>query len=255
VIRKLVQVAALLLATNLTTFPARPQAPAGRPVGRLTGAVVDINEARMAGASVIITGGGVTRTINTDEEGMYRIELPPGIYRLRVESTGFCPARRAAIYVRLSTVTTFNFSLIPCALSNDLTIADGRYEGEVDRYRDPFKEEVFPLTRSAGAPLELLVRYGRRREVQNVIEYQGTTVSYDEYADNPAGSVRRSRYLGATISYNSLMIRGDRVRLDPRTLLLEAEGNVIVDDVKRHARVRRAVVDLRAGEPRLELTQ
>lgn len=55
-------------------------------------------------------------------------------------------------------------------------IKNDQYVGERDRYKDPFKEEVFTMAHPAGAPLELLERYGSRQEDQNILGYRGTAV-------------------------------------------------------------------------------
>lgn len=254
---KMVQAAVFMLAANIMVLASlHYQSPVTiQPTGRLIGTVADINKARVARAAVVVEGEGATRTAMTSEDGTYQIELPTGVYRIKVESIGFCPARRAAFRVQQSTTARFNFTLVPCPISNDLRIVNGQYRGEVDHYRDPFKEEIFPLAHSTGAPLELLVRYGERREDKNTIEYRGTVINYDEYADSPAGSIRRNKYLGVTVSYDSLMIHADRVRLDPQAFRLEAEGNVIVEDGNRCVQVNRAVADLKTGDPNLHLTQ
>lgn len=253
---KIAQIAALLFAANAMALAAPyHRSSTAQATGQVRGAVIDTNEARVSGATVTIEGEGTTRTVSTAEDGTYQIEMPTGIYRIRVNNRGFCPARRAAFRMQPSTSTTINFTLIVCPLIHEMKTVNGQDVGEVARYRDPFKEEVFPLTHRSVAPLELVVRYGERREDKSIIEYRGAVVSYDEHAANPAGSARRSEYLGVTISYDALMILADKVQLNTSTFRLEAEGNVIVEDGKRCVRVRRAVVELQTGEPKIELTQ
>jgi hypothetical protein len=125
--------------------------------------------------------------------------------------------------------------------------------GETDRYKDQFKEEIFPLAHPMGAPLELLVRYGSRQEDQDIVEYRGAIMVYDQHADTAAGSVHRVKCLGVSISYDLLTIRADKVRLNRTTFRLEAEGNVLIEDGKQAFRTSRALVDLKADEPRVEL--
>lgn len=249
-----IQVAALLLMSSIALASEYKQSSPTAQVGRLVGTVTDMNDARVPQAKVIIDGAGTTLTVSTEEDGTYQSELPPGTYRIRVESLGFCPVRRASFRMQPSTTTLLNFTLIACPLANQLAIKDGQYKGEVTRYLDPFKEESVPIVSTSEAPLELLIRYGERREGANFVEYKGAAVSYDEYAPNPAGSVRRRKYQGVTVTYNTLTIYADKVRLDPKNLRLEAYGNVVVEDGSRCVRGKRAVVDLKTSEPDIELT-
>lgn len=226
------RVALLLVAMNLLAVLelAEPS------MGRLGGTVTDINEGRIHGATVAVTSEGITRATTTDEDGTYKLELPSGTYRITVSGVGFCPSRRGAFRIEPSTTATFNFSLIPCPISNDLRIVAGQYKGETDRYRDPFKSEIFPVKQLEGAPLELMVRYGTRRVRGKLINYRGGVVTYDEHAETPAGFVRRSNFLGVTVAYNHLLIQAESVSLDPRTLRFEAMGNVILEDGKQQAK-------------------
>jgi hypothetical protein len=226
------QITVLLFAANAMGLAALHHQATAKATGQLRGTVVDTNDARIAGATVTVEGEGVTLAVMTADDGTYKIELPSGIYRIRVNSTGFCPARRAPFRMQPSNTIMLNFNLKVCPIVNGITIVDGQYVGETDRYQDPLREEVIPLAHLSGAPLELLVRYGERREDGNFIDYRGATVSYD-----------------------ALTIRADKVRLNPSTFRLEAESNVFVEDGKRCVRVKRAIVDLRTGEPKLELTQ
>ena len=99
------------------------------------------------------------------------------------------------------------------------------------------------------------MRYGSRQEDQNILEYRGTAVPYEAQAETPSGSVHRDKYLGVAISYNLLTIRADKVRLEPKTFQLEAEGNVVVEDGKRRVEGKHVFVDLKRDEPRVELIQ
>ena len=97
------RVTLLLVAMNL--FAA---VVLGQPSGKLAGTVSDLNEARVHGATVVVTIKGVTRTTTTNEEGAYELDLPSGIYRITVASIGFCPSRRASFRIKPSTAVTFN---------------------------------------------------------------------------------------------------------------------------------------------------
>ncbi|MCA1593647.1 MAG: carboxypeptidase-like regulatory domain-containing protein [Acidobacteria bacterium] len=66
-----------------------------KPMMILTGAVYDINGAVIVNGMRIVAsdtvGGAYEAT--TNDEGIYKIELPLGIYRIKVSAPGFCPSR------------------------------------------------------------------------------------------------------------------------------------------------------------------
>jgi len=245
---KILTVSVLLSITNAMTLVPSYQSSTTKATGQVSGTVVDMNEGRVSSATVTIEGEGLTRSIITAADGTYKIELPVGTYRIKAARTGFCPSRRAA-FRALSSSVILNFTLIPCSIVNEITIKNDQYIGEADSYRDPFKEEVFPLVPPKGPSLELLVRYSLRHADQNIVEYRGTLVPYEEHADTPTGSVHREKYLGVTVSYDFLMIHADRVRLDTSTFHLEAEGNVVVENGKQRIYAKRTEVDFKSGEP------
>jgi hypothetical protein len=247
----------LLLSANsaMAVVTSYRQSSITQKTSQLTGTIVDMNLSRVSGVIVTIEGEGMPRTVTTSEDGSYKIDLPIGIYRIKATRPGFCPAHRAPFRALISAHMILNLTLIPCAIINEITIKNDQYVGEKDGYKDPFKEEVFPLAHPSGAPLELLVRYGSRQSVQSLVEYGGVAVPYEAYAETPTGSVRREKYQGVTATYDALTIRADRVRLDPKTFRLEAEGNVLIEDGKRCAQATRVVAYLKRDEPLVELIQ
>jgi hypothetical protein len=238
----ILQVAALFLAANvMPSAPRHKSSPTAQATGQLSGTVTDINGARIADAKVAIEGDGTIRTVTTAQDGTYEVDLTRGIYRIRVSSPGFCPTRRAAFRFQSSTAVTFNFTLVVCALENVLIGENGKYIGEKDRYRMPFKEEVLPVKSASVFPLNLLIQYGERLKDKNVIQYKGFKID--------------SKCLGVIVTYNLLTIQADKVRFDKQTLKLEAEDNVIVEDGKQCSRAKKAEVDFNGREPIIRLTQ
>jgi len=60
--------------------------------GSITGTVKDASRAVLPGATVALASPaiGVTRTANSDAEGVFvALQLPPGTYTVRVEMSGF----------------------------------------------------------------------------------------------------------------------------------------------------------------------
>src|SRR5262249_24787648 len=68
--------------------------------GRILGTVTDVNGAAVKGAKVIITNveTGASRTLETNESGDYVApNLPPGLYRIVAESSGFKKMERTSV--------------------------------------------------------------------------------------------------------------------------------------------------------------
>src|SRR6266480_1005428 len=68
----------------------------------ITGRITDQNGAIIPGATVaaVLTKTGVTRTSNADDVGRYRmIQLEPGVYNLRVTSSGFATHEKTDLTV------------------------------------------------------------------------------------------------------------------------------------------------------------
>lgn len=77
--------------------------------GNIEGKVTDSQGAVIAGASVQVTGGTVTRSVTTDERGYFRIgALPPGFYTLEASAANFAKNEVTRIEVALGKTTIIN---------------------------------------------------------------------------------------------------------------------------------------------------
>lgn len=80
----------LLLALGAAAQTERKtSAPERRDVGKIKGVVLDKNDARVVGATVSVGNAKSRRAVETNEEGEFEVELPAGIYRVRVKANGF----------------------------------------------------------------------------------------------------------------------------------------------------------------------
>lgn len=205
--------------------------------GHVNGTISDSNGAVVTNVTVAFETNGQTRKVVTNREGYYEIELPIGLYHVTTHVPGFCAARRALFRVQPSSNTLLNLTLTVCPLANILKMdKSGRYVGEEHRYIDPFESESFPIRTSSDARLNLLIRYGQHRRTNGTVEYHGAKVV------NGVPS-------GVTISYDVLTIVADKVRLNKKTLLLQAEGNVIVEDGKRRMTFAHVEVYFKSKDP------
>jgi outer membrane receptor protein involved in Fe transport len=93
--------------------------------GTLQGRVVDDQGLALPGASVTLTNveTGWTRTDVTDAQGWYRAPvLPPGIYSIRAELTGFAPALNERVTLTLGQELTVNLTLKVATLEETVTV-------------------------------------------------------------------------------------------------------------------------------------
>ena len=65
---------------------------------KVTGVVLDPNEARIVGAIVTVENGSFKREVRSNEEGNFEIELPAGTYQLVVEMEGFKKFKLSPFY-------------------------------------------------------------------------------------------------------------------------------------------------------------
>jgi len=100
-------------------------ASAQATTGTITGAVTDESKAVLPGVSVHVQNveTGVTRALVTDALGHFRaLELPPGVYKVTVELTGFSTSQRENLVVEIGRTVTADFSLKISAVSETVTV-------------------------------------------------------------------------------------------------------------------------------------
>jgi hypothetical protein len=111
----------LLLALMAAPTAARAQAT----TGTISGTVTDESKAVLPGVSVIVRNieTGVTRTLVTDERGSFRaLNLPPGIYAVTAELSGFTPAKRESLTLDIGRDVNADLSLKVGAVTESVTV-------------------------------------------------------------------------------------------------------------------------------------
>src|SRR5882724_7658196 len=99
-------------------------AHAQTPTGTIAGIVADPTGTPVARARVTITNldSRLTRTLNTSEEGTYiAVALPPGLYHVTVNATGFA-LLEMQVTVVVGTTTTFNLKLQISEVRESVTV-------------------------------------------------------------------------------------------------------------------------------------
>ena len=166
---------------------APAETPAAGPVGKVAGRAIDTStQEGLPGATVRAVGGpGGDRTIATEIDGTFTLELPPGTYGIEISTPEYVTQRR--------TVTVTTGGEVRLELGLDLVAAQGREEqievqGSID-------------TRRASAVL------AERRAAATVRD----AISAEQIARSPDGSASDAakRMVAATIQDNRyVVIRG-----------------------------------------------
>lgn len=83
----------LALALCLTVTAVAQQTPSGGN-GKLSGMVADPVGAEVPSATIFIKGNRLKRELSPKDNGTYSVDLPPGIYSIRITHPGFLPIRK-----------------------------------------------------------------------------------------------------------------------------------------------------------------
>ena len=111
----------IVLLLVLTAETALPQAI----TATLLGTISDSSGAVVPGAAIVVieTATGVSRRTETNTEGIYTIPyLPPGVYRIEVESAGFKRVTRDNIELRATVSTRVNLALEPGQVNESVEV-------------------------------------------------------------------------------------------------------------------------------------
>ena len=70
---------------------------------RVAGVVIDVNDARIVGATITVANTEVKRVTRSDDEGKFEVEVPAGTYQITVEQPGFKKFRQAGLRIDADT--------------------------------------------------------------------------------------------------------------------------------------------------------
>jgi hypothetical protein len=126
-------VRAIAVGTFLAILESFTFAQSQASNGQIEGTVLDQNNAAVLNAVITVTNieTGATRTVNTDESGVYRFPLLPlGTYRITAEATNFKKLVREGVILTTGQIATVNLNLEAgevrevVTVSSDSSIAD-----------------------------------------------------------------------------------------------------------------------------------
>src|SRR5215213_2703208 len=139
----------------------------------ISGRVVDSNKAPIAGATVTATliTTGIERTVIANDEGRYRIiELPPGIYSIKVTMQGFAAQEKTNLETVAGQNVQLDFNLAPAGVTAEQIITlEGENEPVIDTTRTIVggtitAREIEEIPTSSRNPLDLVLTLGGTSE-------------------------------------------------------------------------------------------
>jgi hypothetical protein len=98
----------LVFAASLAPLSARGSR---QQFGKIKGQVVDINDARILRAEVVIAGEGLRWRLTTNDEGEFETLLPTGEYQFSVEADGFQRFSSQRIEIKSGKTQRFNIKM------------------------------------------------------------------------------------------------------------------------------------------------
>lgn len=117
--------AALLFAFCFVLGSGKAFAQAQASTGQISGLVRDSQGAAVAGATVKAsnTQTGLERATTASSDGVYRfVLLPPGIYKLTTEASGFAKSELSGVTVTVGQITDINITLGVQAVTEAVTV-------------------------------------------------------------------------------------------------------------------------------------
>ncbi len=156
----------------------------------LRGTITDAKSAVVSGASVTLNNASTafTRTVKTDEQGVYQfLEVPPATYTLSVSAGGFATVRRDNVVLQVSSPATLNLTL---QVQGTSEIVDVSGEAPMVNTQDATLGNNFNARQLTDLPSE-----GRDPvailSLQPGVVYLGNKV--DQSSDSRGGSVNGAR--------------------------------------------------------------
>lgn len=168
------------------------------------------------GAKVTFHRSGFSRTVVTNNKGIYEADLPLGDYSMTIKSLVFRVCHRPLFRVASPTRITFDFALHPTPIGTDVPYdnRDPKMWDSVLYDISSYGEEFLAAPSGDGVPFQLYVHYVSRSQIEHTYTYAG--LNYSPYK-NPV-----------FVAYNLFSLQADKVEYDAQSRTLAANGNVVV---------------------------
>lgn len=234
----------VLMSVSLTasTLPIRHSESVTsiqKKIAKISGTVSDPLGAVVRGARVSAKSTSFAREAVTDAAGQYELQLPADTYVIEVWSPGFCRARRAAFRFEGQTDVKFVFQLLVCASHGPR----------------PTNFETLELGRATPEPRDVLIEFGKRAQILNGIQYDGTVSEINYYDRDTNQTQRLQSYVRVTATHNCWTVSARRMVLDEKSLRLLAQGDVLIVDGHRETKASNAEIDFSLTNPIVNVRQ
>ncbi|MDE3196005.1 MAG: carboxypeptidase regulatory-like domain-containing protein, partial [Acidobacteriota bacterium] len=93
-------------------------------VGTVHGSVTDPSAAVVPGATVEITGNGVSRSAKSDGQGKFTVTIPPGKYSVRADAKGFVTFLEQDLNVSAGQATPLDIALQIATEAQEVSVND-----------------------------------------------------------------------------------------------------------------------------------
>jgi hypothetical protein len=106
---------------------------------KLKGVLLDPQDARIVLAMVTLESDKLKRQVYTNEEGVFEVQLPAGVYQLTVESNGFKKLQMTAVSVNSDDADDLTIHLEP-----ERTGPHGVFDLQIEPENSPLPEKIKP---------------------------------------------------------------------------------------------------------------
>lgn len=185
----------------------------------LRGNVSDMDGASIALADIEVKDLKEQKNISvqTDDNGDYKVSLASGNYQIMVNKPGFCPQKTAPLDIEAETEIKVNVRMIVCSIVSKVVVdPDKKKSGMSSEYRAPFKEELIAIDSENDNTSSALIQYGEKLSSE-----KGTTFT--------AITMSRSKIYPVFFSYNTIQILTSSVFQESANIFT-ATGDVIFED-------------------------
>jgi hypothetical protein len=210
---------ALISAATLLLCPAlsgQTAIPASQPPFHVKGTVRDAAGEPVYGVRVAFQSAQTTKSVLTNDAGVYQVDLPLGDYTMSAAGMGFTPYRRPAF--RVTAPTNLNFDIVMHAYGN-CEIPVFNFSGIVTAEEwaaaqkpSCLPEDFIPVP-SRDEPFNISFRYISHAR-------SGSTYTY-------IGEKTSQRHVPVFVAYNLFSLRANKVIYDSKSRTLRASGKVV----------------------------
>lgn len=182
--------------------------------GSVVGTVLDVREAAMYGATVVIYNEERRFETTVDTEGQFQFQVPEGTYEIQATARNFCTASRAPFKVASKSTVTVKLALLVSPIVSRIYKEKGAHPSETDRHECPFTIERIPAGSTLKADKEVWIQFGDITKV-------GETNCYSGYFSE-------EKPQAVIVSYDLLTLYADKVCLSDKNELT-AFGTISLD--------------------------